>query len=459
MTDEPITRRDALLRGGVSMAALAAYLAGPAAGGALAAARRAAAGVTGTTITVATASTPWLASYQKVVSLYQQETGNQVNLQVFPFAGLLTQQANAIQNKSGAFDVFQINEGWTGAFYDRGWVLPLSAVQPKFAWPAHVIGYDGVGRWDKKARDTSSDGIPYALPINGNAQVLGYRKDIYQKLGLRIPTTFAQAIANGVKAQKAGLVKYGYTTRGMGDRGGNSVTFDFGAVLNGYGADWFRNPDEGDWTPTIDSEAAQEAMATYLKLLALGPQPAQTVGQPQVLAIMQAGQALQGHFVEALAPNLDDPRSSTVVGKIGYAVVPAGVGNKHAPQTGTWVLGIPSVGVSPAQRRAGLAFVEWLVSAHAQQQWASYGGIITRDDVLKTPLAHTGTTRWMRAARYSTPYYHRGIRYPFGPTMTGVTEVRITEMVAGQLSVKDGMRTMAREIGKVARLWKAGKMG
>ena len=53
---------------------------------------------------------PWLSGYQAMVEKYEEETGVTVNLTAFPFDGLLTQEANAAQSGSNAFDLFLINE-------------------------------------------------------------------------------------------------------------------------------------------------------------------------------------------------------------------------------------------------------------------------------------------------------------------------------------------------------------
>ena len=47
-------------------------------------------------------------------------------------------------------------------------------------------------------------------------------------------------------------------------------------------------------------------MAKYLELLKLGPANPQTVDQAGVIAAMQSGDALQGHMVVSIAPQLED---------------------------------------------------------------------------------------------------------------------------------------------------------
>lgn len=395
-----------------------------------------------TELIVATATTPWLEPYREVVRRYEAESGVKITLRAFPFDGLLTQQVNAFQQGSKAFDVFQINEGWVGEFYGKKWVRPLTDIDPAFKWDEQLVEYDGVGRWDPKTQLTGLDGDAYGLPINGNIQVFAYRKDLYEKLGLQIPKTFNEALTIGRAAQQAGAAKYGYLTRGQGAAGGGySVTFDFSPVLHGNGGDFFVEPGK-DWTPRIDDDVAVASLEQYLRLLSLGPAQPQTVDQAQVVAAMQSGQALQGHLVAGVAPQLDDEAKSRVAGKVGYAVIPAGSAGP-APTSGTWVLGIP-VGIADERAKAGLAFMQWLVSKQTMMQWAEAGGTVTRTDVLKE--ASGADHPELTAIRDSLQYIHGGLRFPFSTDMLNSTEVNLNQVVAGQKTPKAGLAAIAQDL-------------
>jgi len=390
---------------------------------------------------VATATTPWLESYREVVKRYQAESGVKVTLREFPFDGLLTQQINAVQQGSNAFDVFQVNEGWVGTFYGKEWLRPLADVNPDFTWDKQLIEYDGVGRWDKSAQVTGLDGDAYGLPINGNIHVFAYRTDLYDKLGLQVPKTFADAMENGRAAQKAGAAKYGYLARGQGAPGGNSVTFDYSAVLHGNGGEYFVEAGK-DWTPRIDDDVARASLEQYLQLLSLGPRQPQTVDNAQVVAAMQSGQALQGHMVAAVADQLNNEGKSRVAGQVGYAVVPAG-SEGPAPVSGTWVLGLP-VGGNDKRAEAGLAFMQWLVAKQTMMQWAKAGGIVTRSDVLAEAAGDDHPE--LTAIAKSTDFVHGGVRFTFSQALLDSTEVNLNQVVAGQKSPQEGLSAIAQDL-------------
>lgn len=399
-------------------------------------------------ISVPTNSSSWLPSYQKIVQVYEKETGNKVNLNVSTFAGLLTQETNAISNKSDAFDLFQINEGWTGQFYDSGWVVPLTEVDPDFTWDANWMEFQGVGRWNKDKRITTPDGEPMSLPFNGNIEVFYYRKDLYDKHGLKPPDTFDDAFNHGKAVKDSGDVRYGHAIRGQGDIGGYANTFAFGTLLGGYGGDWFVKPGE-DWTPSINNEAGQAAAAEWLKLATIGPDQPQTVGQTQLTSLMQSGQLLQAVMVDGIYSAMDDPNSSRVVDKVGYGVVPAGPSGVHAAMSGTWTLGIPT-GLPKNRQQAGYAFMKWLMTKHAQMEFASAGNIPTRSDLYSSDLASQNQFRYMKAVNASLSHTFPGVRYTFSAPMLELTERVLTEMVAKQHTVKESLDQIAEELKKIA---------
>lgn len=380
-----------------------------------------------TELVVPTAETPWLDSYREIIADYEEQSGITVTLKTFPFEGLLTQQANAIQQQSDAFDVFQINERWTGQFYANGWVQPLTSIDPDFSWDDALMSFDGVGRWDADRNLTSPDGEVMALPINGNILLFTYRKDLYDELGLEVPETWDDVVANGQAALDAGAVKHGYVLRGK------TPSFDFESVLQSYGGDWFA--DDGSWTPTANSEEGREALEMFIRMAELGPDQPQTVAQAEAVSLMQSGEALQAALVVAAAVPLEDPDASLVAGNVGYAVVPSGP-VARTPVSGTWVLGIPA-GLPENRARAAYDFITWLTSQEAMQAWAGYGGVPTRTDVLTDDLAAERPE--LQAMIDSNEYISAPFRYPFQAQMLQSTRQHLGEAVGGSTGIEDAL--------------------
>ena len=399
-----------------------------------------------TELIVLTGVTPWTPAYQKVAAQYQKAKGIKITLRSFPYAGMRTQMINAIQSKNPVFDVYQLDEPWTGQFYDNGWVKPLGDIIPEFALDPAIVTYDGLPFWDAQARTGSPSGKVMGLPLNGNVDLLYYRKDIYEKLGLPVPKTWDEAIANGRKAQSAGLIKYGYTTRGQPTTGGQSVSYEFMPVFYSYGANWFAA--EGrDWTPTVNSDAAKAAAATFRKLLELGPERPQTVGQADVIALMQGGQALQGHFVAAGAAQLEDPNRSTVVGKIGYAPVPSGALGKPQPTSGTWSLCVPADQTADRQKAAA-EFLQWMLAQPQQEAFVRAGGIPTRSDVTS---AFGSAGAYLQPVQTSMPNIRRAVRYVFSGPMLDAVEQSLAQIGSGDVEVTAGLDRLQSQLTDVVK--------
>jgi ABC-type glycerol-3-phosphate transport system substrate-binding protein len=409
--------------------------------------RRAGAADAVTELIVLTGTTPWLSAYQKAAAAYEKEKGVKITFRAFPYGGMRTQMTNAIQSKNAVFDVFQLDEPWTGQFYDNGWVKPLDEIIPGYKLDPNVVTYDNLPFWDKQQRRAAPSGKVMGLPMNGNVDLFVYRKDLYEKLGLNVPKTWDEAIENGKKAMAAKEVRYGYVTRGQPTAGGQSISYEFMHVLYSYGGNWFTG--EGTHlSPAINSDAAKAAAATFRRLMELGPSRPQTVGQAEAIALMQSGQGLQGHFVAAGMPQLEDSSRSSVVGKCGYAVVPAGSAGRPTPTSGTWSLCVPA-DQTPERQRAAAEFIIWMLERQQQTAFANAGGIPTRNDVDASSAGSLAPI--LKAVADSAPLARGAIRYVFAAQMLEAVEPALSQIAAGEAPVEEGLDKLQTKLAEIAK--------
>lgn len=426
-------------RTGISFPALAAYLA---AGGAVSSAPQVASAQDQPTIAIAINQAPWFPAFERTVRFYEEETGNRVELRVFTFEGLLENTLNAANTQSPEFDIYNLNEGWCAAFYAGGFVTPFSEIDPDFELDPEVIEYGSVTRWDAEASFFAENAPVYGLPHNGNIQLLFYRSDLYEELGLEPPTTWDEAInaAQAIREQRDDV--YGYAFRGQ--RAGYAVTYDFLPLLRGSGGSIFANPPE-DWTVTLDNEAGQQAIDLFAELLSYGPADPQNIGQAEVIALMQNGQLLQTHLACAAWAPMDDEAASSVAGLVDYAPVPRPTDGEHSATSGIWLFGIP-VHIEDAQKRAAYEFLSWLMTKNAQMQYAQAEGVVTREDVYNSELAEDEKFRYMRAYSESVPFIDRGADFEFSPRLLEITEQGLQDIAGGLLEPQEGLTQMADEI-------------
>lgn len=387
-------------------------------------------------------TSPWGDAYKRIAALYKEETGVRVTLREFPTDGLHTAMINAIRGGNKTFDVFHLDEPWTGEFYSNGWAAPFTDVDPAFTLDPEIGSYSDLPYWDSSTRTGSAAGDVVSLPINGSMTLFMYRKDLYDDLGLSVPTTFEEAYANGRAAQEAGAVRYGYVARGQGVAGSQTITFDFMPLLFGYGGEWF----DEDYNSLVNKREAIEALEMYKRLLTLGPSNPSTVDLATVIATMQSGDALQGHVVAVAAAQLDDESKSNVAGRVGFAPMPAGPAGS-VPISNVWSLAIPKAN-SPQRQKAALDYITWLLQKTSQTTFTNAGGIPTRADVLAEEAANH---RSLAAVSASLKSVRSALRYTFTPEMVNATEPALSSMANGRNPVEAGMSDLANELTGIAR--------
>jgi multiple sugar transport system substrate-binding protein len=395
-------------------------------------------------ITIVINQSPWFDAFSKTVEAYEKETGNKVTLDVNPFAGSAEKQRNSVRAREGAFDVLVMNSTWLEEFFHGGFLTPLNDIDPTFKIDPQVISYDETAYWDAKAkRHSATTGVPYGVPINGNIQVLYYRADLYEKAGLKVPQTWDELAANAAKLNNPPAI-YGIVLRGA--RSASDISYDWMPYLHSYNGAIFRDEKAGDFTVTINSPQAKQALDMYIDLAKKsGPPNPGSYGQAQVIQALLTGKAAHATPVIAAWPQVDDPNKSAVVGKINVAVLPHGPGGKSTPTLGHFIGGIPK-NIPKDRQVAALAFLRWFQTYDAQVKYAQAGQPPIRKDVFNAPFMKTPPFRWASAVAESTPNARMMYTVPEGPQIVSVLELRLNQALIGEKTSADALNSMAVEI-------------
>ena len=390
-------------------------------------------------ITIQINDSPWFAGFEALVDLYVETTGNEVNLDVSPFAGMLQKSRNAVQAPESEFDILNLNEQWYSMFYQGGLVAPLREIDPDFELDPNIIEYDYAPRWDFDLNYSGPNGELYGLPINGNIQLYFYRKDLFEENGLSPAETWDDVASNAAALHNPPNM-HGFTLRT------NPSNFEFQAYLVSHGADIVTlDAETGEWVVQLDTPEAVAALNTWISLgKNYGPTNLADLDQAANLALMNSGRLAQVHMVSAAAPNFQDPNQSIVVDQVGAGVVPAGPA-RRATMSGIWVMSIPTN--LPAERQqAALTFLKWALSKEAQIYYSQAGAIPVRQDVYEELSDDPALGWWMSAVAESTPYIVGQVRLAEAPQFFEVLDRRTVEALIGELSPEDAMMEAAREV-------------
>ena len=167
-----------------------------------------------------------------------------------------------------------------------------------------------------------------AVAMMINAQHLMYRSDIFEDLGLEVPTTYDEVLTTAQAIKDAGVVDYplgGTFTPGF------NLGEEFINMYLGFGGEFFND----DNTPAINNEQGIAALEMLKSLTEYMNPEYLTADSTVVQQQFQQGEIAMANLWASRAGALDNPEESQVVGKIEFAAAPAAV-EGGPPATTLW---------------------------------------------------------------------------------------------------------------------------
>jgi sorbitol/mannitol transport system substrate-binding protein len=252
-----------------------------------------------------------------------------------------------IATKGGQFDILTIGTYEVPIWAKQRWLVPLDMLG---------AGYDLEDLLPPIRAGLTVDGKLYAAPFYGESSMTMYRKDLFEKAGLRMPDhpTWDFVAEAAKKITDRSTETFGICLRGKPGWGENMALLT--AMANSFGARWF----DEKWKPEFNGPEWKRTLAFYVDLMkAAGPPGASTNGFNENLALFNAGKC--GMWIDATvaASFVTNPKQSTVADKVGFALAPtAGLG-KGSNWLWAWSLAVPagSKKVDAAEK-----FIAWATS-------------------------------------------------------------------------------------------------
>ncbi|MFO1147958.1 MAG: sugar ABC transporter substrate-binding protein [Alsobacter sp.] len=248
-----------------------------------------------------------------------------------------------IATKGGQFDVLTIGTYEVPIWAKQNWLVPLDL----------GAGYDVDDLLPAIRAGLSYDGKLYAAPFYGESSMVMYRKDLFEKAGLKMPDapTWDFIAEAARKIADKNTETYGICLRGKAGWGENMAFLT--ATANSFGARWF----DEKWQPQFDQPEWKKTLDFYVKLMKdAGPPGASSNGFNENLALFNAGKC--GMWIDATvaASFVTNPKDSKVADKVGFALAPDNGLGKRGNWLWAWSLAVPagSKKVDAAQK-----FIAW----------------------------------------------------------------------------------------------------
>jgi len=262
---------------------------------------------------------------KKMAPGFTQKTGIKVNFITVPTAEIITKLLLACQTKSSTNDVVQYDSQHMTALASAGC---LDEVGLRAA-ASRVYQDSRIGS-QLKAYGTFQ-GKRLGLPLSTEPYVLWYRKDLYQKLGLRVPRTWTQYASNAQKCEAAGY--YGSAI----PYGPAAAAFRIGAMIHNYGGSFYNR---NTFEPTFDSPQTKAAIKMAMDLVYTTPASVISGGGLAAVQSVQELEVCQMLNATGWWSILGDQKQSPkVFDKLAIADAPHMNGSKETFLFG-WLIGI-----------------------------------------------------------------------------------------------------------------------
>ncbi|AVH44615.1 sugar ABC transporter substrate-binding protein [Agrobacterium tumefaciens] len=292
-----------------------------------------------------------------------------------------------IATNGGQYDIMTIGNYEVPIWAKQGWLLPLEKLGDKYDVDDLLPAIRG---------GLSSEGKLYAAPFYGESAMIMYRKDLFEKAGLKMPDNptweFIGDAARKITDRKADI--NGICLRGKAGWGENMAFIS--ALTNSFGGRWF----DENWKPQFDQPEWKSSLQFYVDLMKdAGPSGASSNGFNENLTLFQQGKC--GMWIDATvaASFVSNPKDSTVADKVGYAIFPThGELKNHGNWLWSWNLAIPK---SSQKAEAAEKFISWATSKEYTELVASKEGWANVPPGTRTSLYKNA--EYEKAAAFAKP--------------------------------------------------------
>ena len=176
------------------------------------------------------------------------------------------------------------------------------------------------------------DGQTMAVAMMVNTQHLMYREDIFNDLGIEVPTTWDEVLDAAAEIQAAGVVDY---PLGATMQSGWNIAEEFVNMFYGYGGTFVGD----DGQPQVNTEAGMRSLETMKALTEYMDPEYLVADSTYVQQQFQQGRIAMANFWASRGGALDDENESEVVGLVKSAAAPRAM-EGGPPATTLWWDGI-----------------------------------------------------------------------------------------------------------------------
>lgn len=403
----------------------------------------------GQTVTINIPAHPHYDAMMKIIPAFTKETGIKVEVDKLAIGRLKEKQLLEMAKPQGDYDLACYIVMWKGEYVSKNLVQPL---EPFFKNAALADpGYDMKDIIPIYLENLGLVGGPkgylagpgaklYGLPYGAETSVLAYRRDIFAKHDLKPPENYEQfARLLRVIKDKEGMGAL--TSRGQA---GHQCVHAWLLHLNPLGGSVF----DEQWKPRFNDAKGVAALKFLQEVVATGPAGIPGYGQGEANTAFLQGQAAMYLDSTSLAAAIADPARSKVVGKVDWALHPAGV--KRASQSGGLGLTIPK---NAKNADASFLLLQWLTSKQQDKAVTKLGGAPMRNSTMSDVdivRQYPEFIVFKEALKYSDPDW-RPIIPVWDKINVQALGVGISEALTGKKTAEAALNDLVPQVNAIMR--------
>ncbi|WP_390888778.1 ABC transporter substrate-binding protein [Devosia neptuniae] len=316
----------------------------------------------GVTLTLASQNDQFGAVLAKLAPKFKEDTGADLRVEILSYGELLTKTTADFIGDTKGYDLVTMDIVWAGQYAENGYSVDLTDWVKRDAAEMDLddiypVLLEALGQYE---------GRYVAFPFAGYANVLAYRKDLFEAAGLKVPTTTEDFVADAKALTDPAKNQYGFVANGQMGPAVAQDWMQYNSQLGGsiMGA---------DGKPALNSAENVHSLDVYKELFADTAPPGaieydwggrEESFRQGLVAMMQTW--------SVGAPGYSDPAVSNVVGKVGIATAPVAEGLEPRYGVGGWGMAI-NADITQSQQEAAWTFIKWLTSRTIHKEFNMEG--------------------------------------------------------------------------------------
>jgi len=380
-------------------------------------------------------------SHAKRAKAFEDATGIKVTYVDVPFGSMREKLTAEMVSASADFDLATIMDVWIPPMVDN-YLLPLNAHLK--AQKFNLDRYPGAFLAASQFK-----GDTYGLPNRCHIQLLFYRKDVFDELGIKPPKTWAELVAAGktIQAKKPDLagvaIPYGKSN------GQNlMVWYNF---LWGNGSDLFDAKMKPIFNNAKGLQATQDYVDIILKHKITPPGCASFIEQDAAGSFVQGKSAMLPIWWH-IYNRFGGKDSVLSKEQVGFVPLPTYAGAQPSTYVNDWIYGVNR---HSKVAKATLEFLLWISQPEVER------AILvdpTENDVvavnwsnLRDPEVNRRFGNMHNVAAQALTKTKSIPNIPEFLPVVDVMEVAMSNIVTGQASVADAMNSAASQVTRIMR--------